>query len=176
MRQMNTRVELVEALPPQELANCDFSFGITAELVAPYQDLLDVHAVTPHQKDYCFDPVGWASGVSARKALIQARVGGWLAGFAAISETWNRMAEIDQIAVDRAYRQQGIAGLLLSAAENWAKGEKFEFIKLETQTNNLAACKTYSRAGFILGGYDRFLYAAGSNAGEVALFWYKALR
>ncbi|MEF9439923.1 GNAT family N-acetyltransferase [Burkholderia sp. 1A5] len=86
------------------------------------------------------------------------------------------MAEIAELAVDRHCRRQGIGQLLLAAAQAWARSYGFGFMRLETQANNVAACSTYARAGFALGGHDRFLYAGGEHAGEVALFWYKDLR
>ncbi|MBN3818463.1 GNAT family N-acetyltransferase [Paraburkholderia sp. Se-20369] len=85
------------------------------------------------------------------------------------------MAEIGEIAVDRACRRQGVGRLLLSAAETWARNQRFDYMRLETQSNNVQACRIYVRAGFILGGCDRMLYAGGENDGEVALFWYKVL-
>lgn len=169
-------IEQVEALLADELEACDFSFEIACELNAPYQNLSDCRALQVRQKDYGFDPAGWVHEACGRKALFRANVCGRLAGFAAISENWNGMAEIDEIAVDRAYRRQGIGRMLLSAAETWARGQRFDFMRLETQTNNVQACKTYARADFVVGGFDRFLYADGDHHGEVALFWYKALR
>ncbi|WP_246637216.1 GNAT family N-acetyltransferase [Burkholderia catarinensis] len=77
---------------------------------------------------------------------------GRLAGFVAISESWNGMAEIGEIAVDRACRQQGVGRLLLSAAETWARNQRFDCMRLETQSNNVQACRIYACAGFILGG------------------------
>lgn len=44
---------------------------------------------------------------------------------------------------------------------------------LETQDNNLAACRFYHRCGFVLGGVDALLYSNTSARGELALFWYK---
>lgn len=168
-------IEQVQALHTHELAACDFSFDIARELNAPYQDLFDCRHLPVSRKDYGFDPAGWAEEASDRRALFRASVHGRLAGFAAISESWNGMAEIGEIAVDRARRRHGIAQRLLSTAQEWAKDQGFGFMRLETQSNNVEACKAYARAGFVLGGHDRFLYAGGDNEGEVALFWYKAL-
>ncbi|WP_175876761.1 GNAT family N-acetyltransferase [Burkholderia sp. BCC0097] len=169
-------IEPALALAADELDGCDFSFDIVWELNAPYQDLLDLRALPARRKDYGFDPAGWARGASGRTALFRATAGERLAGFVAIEESWNGMAEIADLAVDRHCRRQGIGQFLLAAAEAWARSHGFGFMRLETQANNVAACSTYARAGFVLGGHDRFLYADGENAGEVALFWYKDLR
>lgn len=163
-------------LPADELAGCDFSFEIAWELNAPYQDLLDLRARPARRKDYGFDPIGWMRDASGATALFRASAGGRLAGFVAINESRNGMAEIAEFAVDRTCRRQGIGQLLLAAAEAWARSRGFRFMRLETQANNVAACCTYARAGFVAGGHDRLLYADGANDGEVALFWYKDLR
>ncbi|KAB0636169.1 GNAT family N-acetyltransferase [Burkholderia latens] len=169
-------IEQAADLTADELNGCDFSFDIAWELNAPYADLLDLRALPVRRKDYGFDPAVLARDASGRNALFRATVGGRLAGFVAIGESWNGMAEIAELAVDRACRRQGIGQFLLAAAEAWARGCEFGFMRLETQANNVAACCTYARAGFVVGGHDRFLYADGINDGEVALFWYKDLR
>ncbi|GAU05516.1 GNAT family N-acetyltransferase [Burkholderia stabilis] len=169
-------IEPASGLPADELERCDFSFDIAWELNPPYQDLLDLRALPVRRKDYGFDPAGWANQSSGKTALFRATAGGRLAGFVAIAESWNGMAEIAELAVDRHCRRQGIGQFLLAAAEAWARNQGFGFMRLETQANNVAACSTYARTGFVLGGHDRLLYADGDNDGEVALFWYKDLR
>ncbi|ABB12915.1 GCN5-related N-acetyltransferase [Burkholderia lata] len=169
-------IEQTSGLPADELDRCDFSFDIAWELNAPYQDLLDLRALPTRRKHYGFDPAGWADEASGKTALFRATAGGRLAGFVAIGQSWNGMAEIAELAVDRHCRRQGIGQLLLAAAESWARGHGFGFMRLETQSNNVAACSTYARGGFVLGGHDRLLYADDENDGEVALFWYKDLR
>jgi streptothricin acetyltransferase len=46
-------------------------------------------------------------------------------------------------------------------------------VRLETQSNNVAACRFYERQGFVLKGFDADLYR-GEMPGtrEIALFWY----
>lgn len=169
-------IEQVTTLTADELRGCDFSFEIAGELNPPYQDLLDLRAVPVRRKDYGFDPSDWGDEAPGKTALFRASAEGRLAGFVAVAEQWNAMAEIAELAVERRYRRQGIGQLLLAAAEAWARGHGFGLMRLETQANNVNACSTYARAGFVLGGHDRYLYAGGENDGEVALFWYKDLR
>ena len=46
-------------------------------------------------------------------------------------------------------------------------------IRLETQTNNVTACRFYQRYGFKIGGFDKYLYTAlGKEREEIALYWY----
>ena len=43
---------------------------------------------------------------------------------------------------------------------------------LETQDNNLIACKFYHNCGFKIGSVDTMLYANFENNFEKAVFWY----
>ena len=44
---------------------------------------------------------------------------------------------------------------------------------VETQNNNVAACKLYERCGFRLSGFDQDLYRGQDpETTEIALFWY----
>jgi ribosomal protein S18 acetylase RimI-like enzyme len=80
---------------------------------------------------------------------------------------------IEDIAVDAAQRGNGRARGLMNAAVEWASLANVAGLRLETQSNNVAACGFYQRYGFVLGGYDRHLYSGIHVHGrEVALFWY----
>ncbi|WP_244658829.1 GNAT family N-acetyltransferase [Ciceribacter thiooxidans] len=46
----------------------------------------------------------------------------------------------------------------MNKAVLWAEAEGLNTIRLETQTNSVAACRFYQDVGFMLGGYDRYLY------------------
>ncbi len=45
-------------------------------------------------------------------------------------------------------------------------------LMLETQDNNLIACKFYHNCGFKIGSVDTMLYANFENNFEKAVFWY----
>jgi ribosomal protein S18 acetylase RimI-like enzyme len=73
------------------------------------------------------------------------------------------------------FRRLGISRHLIDQAIAWTKDRKLPGIMLETQdiNVNVAACRLYEDCGFLLGGFDRFLYrAALPGAEEVALYWY----
>jgi len=95
-------------------------------------------------------------------------------GLLLLSESWNRMAMIDDIQVDASHRRQGIATTLLKEAEIWAHQRNLSGLRLETQDTNVAACQLYEHCGFVLGGMDRYLYAVfPESSKEIALFWYR---
>src|SRR3546814_20551276 len=93
-----------------------------------------------------------------------------------MSEYWNGMADLAEIAVDRRARGRGVAAALLARVEVCADDKGFGLLRLETQSNHPAACRVYARAGYPLGGFDHNLYADGPPWVEIARLWYKILQ
>jgi ribosomal protein S18 acetylase RimI-like enzyme len=91
-------------------------------------------------------------------------------------EHWRDTATIWNILVDRAYRCQGLGRELMSRAIAWACERGLRAIMLETQTNNLAACRFYQAIGFKLCGLDDHFYSNDDiGVKEVAIFWWYEL-
>jgi len=99
--------------------------------------------------------------------------GGQLVGMVDVQRReWNKSAWVWNIAVDRAYRAQGIGAQLMQRVIAWGRREGLRAIVLETQTNNWHACRFYQRLGFQLSGIDDHYYTNHDIANkEVALFW-----
>jgi ribosomal protein S18 acetylase RimI-like enzyme len=93
-----------------------------------------------------------------------------------VRKNWNQMAYIEDIKVNRKYRMHGIGRQLLDKVKEWAKHNGMIGIMLETQHNNVGACKFYEQYGFVIGGFDRYIYNGMENcADEIAVFWYLIL-
>jgi ribosomal protein S18 acetylase RimI-like enzyme len=87
-------------------------------------------------------------------------------------EAWRKAGFMWNIAVERAYRGQGIGSELMGRVKEWAQEKGLRAIILETQTNNWPACRFYQRFGFRLTGIDDHYYTNDDIANkEVALFW-----
>lgn len=100
-------------------------------------------------------------------------VDGLLAGKIDLASTWNELGSIEHIVVSRKFRQLGIATALIKFAKSWAQDRQLKGLRLETQTNNVPACKLYLRNGFEVGGFDRFVYRSLAQvANETALYFY----
>ena len=56
---------------------------------------------------------------------------------------------LNDLYVDEAYRNQGIARRLIQAAMYFAKDNNAKFVQLETQTDNYTAQSLYESVGFI---------------------------
>ena len=72
------------------------------------------------------------------------------------------------------YRHRGVGGQLLAFAERLARLAGKQRLSVETQNNNVPACRLYVSAGFELRSIDRFAYPLLPN--EVQLVWSKQLR
>lgn len=174
-------IEAVDAGNRHLADGIDGSFRIDSRLRLSVTDAgiqYSVEAVAPYTKHY----VDAASGprVADRhigqsgQAAFLARIGHQPAGLLLLSQDWNGFALIEHIDVDRALRRRGVAVALVAQAETWARSQGLAGLRLETQDTNVAACQLYRRCGFVLGGFDRYLYAAiPAHAAETALFWYR---
>ncbi|MBM7615883.1 GNAT family N-acetyltransferase [Alkaliphilus hydrothermalis] len=69
------------------------------------------------------------------------------------------------------YKGMGIGSQLINAAKAWAKERNCTQLKIETQNNNVAACKFYKSQGAVLGEINEYAYY-GDMDDEVMLIWY----
>jgi GNAT superfamily N-acetyltransferase len=83
------------------------------------------------------------------------------------------MAVLMDIRVEPAFRGKGIGTALLERAESWARQRGCKLLKIETQNNNVGACRFYARMGCELGAIMRHAYTDYPD--EVELVWYKGL-
>jgi ribosomal protein S18 acetylase RimI-like enzyme len=96
-----------------------------------------------------------------------------VAGQIILRKNWNKFAYIEDIAVDVRFRLHGIGKELISYAKRWAQDRNLAGITLETQDNNVGACKFYESCGFQLRGFDTYLYKGiNRETDEIALYWY----
>jgi GNAT superfamily N-acetyltransferase len=106
-----------------------------------------------------------------------ARVGGALVAFdtAGVSLLGGRrdVALLWDIRVRPDHRQHGIGRMLFAAVEDWARRRGCVRLDIETQTNNVAACRFYAHMGCELRAIDRFAYP--NLPDEVSVLWSKPL-
>ena len=69
------------------------------------------------------------------------------------------------------YKSKGIGSKLFSFAVNWSKERNCKQIKIETQNNNVPACKFYAKQGAILAEINEYAYY-GEDDDEVMFIWY----
>lgn len=138
-------------------------------------------------KDYDADPAhhpaAWAArfdvsrwGVLAAHAGAE-RVGGAVVAWATpgvdLLDGREDLAALWDLRVAPAHRGRGVGGTLFRAAEAWARTRGARWLKVETQSINVPACRFYARQGCVLGAVHRFAYP--SLPEETQLLWYKPL-
>ena len=109
------------------------------------------------------------------KALFLAYNNNNCIGQIRIIKDWNRFCYVENIATKKEFRESGIGRLLLTRAEEWAKHRNLIGMSLETQDDNLGACRFYVKQGFILGGVDTLKQFYNPNI-ETTLYWYKLFK
>lgn len=160
-----------------QLAEGFYAFEVRSVFIEPFDgsDLIESTLAVPYEKIYDFDATSLKEHIGNAEAalFVVDDLDFRPRGYIAVSHFWNGYASIDDLAVDQGLRRLGAAKLLMNAAANWAQQEGLAGLRLETQNNNVAACKFYKQYGFILGGYDQYLYSGIQTEGtETALFWY----
>jgi streptothricin acetyltransferase len=138
---------MLDLLPqPQE------AFEIIGRLVPKYdgkewsisETLLD----TPYMKTYpndVFDSKMYID--NPNEAAFIAMLDGLRVGSIRVGRRWNKNAFIDDLVVDIIHRGRGVGTMLMDAAVNWGKENDYHGISLETQDNNLLACRFYLKYG-----------------------------
>lgn len=98
---------------------------------------------------------------------------GALAGVLDVApEEWNNTAWIWNLMLDTSVRGQGLGRELFRRTVTWARRQGFRAVVLETQTNNVPACKFYAQMGCQIEGIREAYYSNDDMArGEVAIFW-----
>lgn len=127
----------------------------------------------PYLKTYpndVYDPKIYIN--NPNEAAFIAICDGKRVGSIRIGRRWNQNAFVDDFLVDRIHRGHGVGTMLMDAAVNWGIENGYHGISLETQDNNLLACRFYLKYGFKLGGIDRYVYNAFPNRNETALYFY----
>ena len=118
----------------------------------------------------CGKATGCGSWRKTRRRAGLSRCSTWSA------KSWRHAARLWNIAIDRAYRRQGLGRELIRRGLAWARTENLRAVWLETQTNNLPACRFYQAMGFKLCGMDDHFYSNDDiGVKEVAIFWWYEL-
>jgi len=159
------------------ILNSEFTFtvsGFALAQVGQSVERWEISPVEPYSKNYGIDSQEFCDYRDAADSTVLVA---WLedraVGHVVLSKHWNGFAHVDELAVDISARRNGVARALLDVAQFWSRKQDLPGIMLETQNNNLAACKLYERCGFVVGGVDHMRYRGiDPQTREAAIFWY----
>jgi ribosomal protein S18 acetylase RimI-like enzyme len=174
---MRITIEQINAKNIRDVSKCEAEFIIDAKLVLQVENDeigYSIMKVPSTHKKYGKDDIDYTTYIdNLDKVIYLGYVDGQIAGQIILRKNWNRYAYIEDIAVDVKFRRQGIGKGLILEAKRWAQELNLAGIMLETQNNNVIACKFYESCDFQLRGFDTYLYKGiNSDTDEVALYWY----
>ncbi len=155
----------------------DFSFEVRAYACADQHKKVEqwpLELIAPYRKCYGIDPDEFAAYRGAQdSAVFMAYLDNQPVGHVVVSTNWNGFAHVDELAVAACARRHGVAKSLLEVVKFWSHKKNLPGIMLETQNNNLGACRLYERCGYQVGGVDHLRYRGiDPQTREVAIFWY----
>ncbi|KAF0866810.1 GNAT family N-acetyltransferase [Pseudomonas sp. LD120] len=156
----------------------DFSFEVRAYAQAacgvPVADW-PLRTVVPYRKCYGIDPQEFSHYRNAPDSeIFMAYLDDQPVGHVVVSTNWNGYGHVDELAVHGPARRHGVARALLEVAQFWSRKKQLPGLMLETQNNNLGACRLYERCGYVVGGVDHLRYRGiDAQTAEVAIFWYR---
>ena len=152
---MKTSIQQLDERNCGDVNRCDGTFSVDSRLVLHAENDLvrfTIVRVPPYQKRYPAEELDYTTYLHhPDKALFFAYAGGHLAGQIIVRKNWNHYAYIEDIVVDVGFRRQGVGRALLQHVVTWARAKQLAGVMLETQNNNVAACRLYESCGFQAG-------------------------
>lgn len=135
------------------------------------EELYDI----PYTKTYPSEDCDYSEYVDAPdKAVFLAYSEDACIGQIILRKDWNKYAFIEDICVAGASRGKGVGSSLIRKAAEWAIEKGLNGLALETQNNNLLACRFYAKCGFSIGAVNTMLYRNFDKpwSDEIAVSWY----
>ena len=174
---MDTTIKELNKNNIDDIGKVDGYFQIDSQLVLHAENNQIRYTVVNRpvkEKRYAPEDSDYAAFIDdPDKVVFLAYLDGIIAGRIILYKYWNNYAYIEDIAVDVEFRRHGVGRALIDQAKRWARQKQLPGIMLETQNNNVQACKFYERCGVLLGGFDNMLYRGlDKDTGEVALYYY----
>jgi len=173
---MSINIEQVNLQNKHQVDKLERKFNVNSKIALSMENgklNYSVVSVTPYEKEIPVDEVEDINSFidNDEKIIFLAFTNEQLAGQIKMITWWNQYAYIDDLIVNPQFRGQGVGKSLIAEAVRWAKEKRFPGIMLETQDDNVAACRLYQSCGFILGGFDVYTFK-NIKPNEIALFWY----
>lgn len=172
---MAVKIQAINTDTIHQAGNFNRKFIVDSKLVIGMENgnlTYSVISVPPYEKEIPVDEVNPCEFINNdEKIIFFACVGDVPVGQVTILTWWNKFAYIEDLIINPEFRGQGVGHALMGRAVEWAKEKRFPGVMLETQDDNVAACKLYEACGFILGGVDKYTFT-NIKPNETALFWY----
>lgn len=93
-------------------------------------------------------------------------------GLAILQNGFFKYMYLYDLKVDKSYRKQGVANMLIQKAKEVAIERGYRGIYTQGQDNNLSACLFYINVGFHIGGLDTDVYKGTVQEGKADILFY----
>lgn len=174
---MNIRIEEVNGKNIKDVNKADGLFVIDSKLNLNLMDneiiytLEDTEVSKKRYEDWEEDYKSYID--NDEKTIYLAYIDKKVVGQIILKKNWNSYAFVQDIRVDLNHRKESIGKMLICFAKDWAAAKRLPGIMLETQNNNVRACKFYESCGFKIGGFDKMLYKGIDRENEeIAIYYY----
>lgn len=91
---------------------------------------------------------------------------------AVLQDALQKYMYLYDLKVLKAYRNQGIASLLIQSAKEICRERGYRGLYTQGQDNNLSACLFYLKCGFCIGGFDSNVYKGTAQEGKSDIIFY----
>lgn len=86
------------------------------------------------------------------------------------------MAVLWDLRVNDRYQRKGVGGKLFEKVVDWASHNKYQSLKIESQNNNVKACRFYAKRGATLTQINEYAYYDSDELkDEIQLIWHLKL-
>lgn len=129
----------------------------------------------PYMKSYPNDDCDYSDYIhNPDKIVFLAYIENKCIGQIVLRRDWNLYAFIEDICVSQSARGKGVGTALMQRAVEWAKESSLKGLALETQDNNVKACRFYVKCGFEIGSVNTMVYKNFEKpwSDEVMILWY----
>ncbi|KXK15535.1 MAG: N-acetyltransferase GCN5 [Chloroflexi bacterium OLB14] len=175
---MDIQIQKVSSTNKNHVDKFDRKFTVKEKIALSMEDgklTCSIVPVQPYEKEMFVDEdhdEDFSSFIdNDEKTIFLAFVNNQLAGQIKIISWWNQFAYVDDLIVNPQFRGLGVGKNLIAEAIRWSKEKRFPGMMIETQDDNVPACKLYESCGCILQGFDRYVYK-NVKPDETALYWY----
>jgi streptothricin acetyltransferase len=173
---MNVQIQKINSENKHHVNQFDRKFTVKEKLTLSLENgnlTYSIVSVTPYEKEIPIEDVEDLTAFidNDEKIIFLAFVNDQPAGQIKMIKWWNEYAYVDDLIIAPQYRGRGVGKSLIAEAVRWSREKRFPGIMLETQDDNVAACKLYQACGFVLGGFDAYTFK-NIKPNEIALFWY----
>jgi len=123
--------------------------------------------------DMCFPDENYDfESMKEEHIFVGAYEDGKCIGLAILKHYFLKYLYLYDLKVNSDYRGKGVGKKLIEKAKELATANGYRGVYTIGQDNNLAACRFYIKAGFVIGGLDTNVYKGTSQEGKADIIFY----